>query len=66
MFSYIPAVAEPSRRLNESALPDAPVVDDERANRAIALRLSTAAALRRAAEQEIRIANRLDPACQTA
>lgn len=66
MFTYIPAIAEPSRRLNESALPDAPVVDDERANRAINLRLSAAAALRRTAEREVRIANRLDPACQTA
>ncbi|MGO1974161.1 MAG: hypothetical protein ACTH2Q_14495 [Propionibacteriaceae bacterium] len=63
---FIPHIAEPSRRLNESALPDAPVVDDERANRAISLRLSAAAALRRTAEREVRIANRLDPACQTA
>lgn len=65
MFTYIPAIAEPSRRLNESALPDAPVVDDERVNRAINLRLSAAAVLRRTAEREVRIANRLDPACQT-
>lgn len=53
--------------LAQSALPDAPVVDDGRAERPVRttrpVRRSLAATLRSAARVERRWADRLDPAC---
>ncbi|MFX4272762.1 hypothetical protein ACQBAR_06220 [Propionibacteriaceae bacterium Y1685] len=63
---HVVDIAAASRRQNTSALPDAPVVieADDRMNARIAAQ--TARALRAAAAQELRLANRLDPGCQLA
>ncbi|NUS00282.1 MAG: hypothetical protein HOV67_34100 [Kribbellaceae bacterium] len=55
-----------ARSLAHSALPNAPQVADEPASRRTALiRTRLSAVLRSAAERELRLANRLDPACST-
>lgn len=55
-----------ARSLAQSALPNAPQVADEPASRRTTLiRTRLSAVLRSAAERELRLANRLDPACST-
>ncbi|GAA1111860.1 hypothetical protein GCM10009630_06150 [Kribbella jejuensis] len=55
-----------ARSLSQSALPNAPqVVDEPTSRRTGFLRTRLSAVLRSAAERELRLANRLDPACST-
>lgn len=63
MSIFIPGntVVENSRALTQSALPDAPVVPDE-PRRSFGLRLRLSAALRAVARQELKLAERIDPA----
>ncbi|MFW6599246.1 hypothetical protein ACQBAU_12580 [Propionibacteriaceae bacterium Y2011] len=55
-------VAGPSRRLSQSALPDAPVVPEPERPHGRRLTTRLATALRALARHELRLANRIDPA----
>jgi hypothetical protein len=66
MSFYIGNTAvENTRTLAQSALPDAPVVPDEprRVRRNFEVRARAGAVLRAAARHELRLADRIDPAC---
>ena len=54
---------ENARSLSQSALPNAPQQPHEPPRRSLDLRARTSAVLRKAAERELRLANRLDPHC---
>ncbi|WP_410785624.1 hypothetical protein [Kribbella sp. C-35] len=56
---------ENARSLTQSALPNAPQqpYDEPAPRRTFAVRVRIGAALRAAAEREVRLANRIDPTC---
>lgn len=56
---------ENTRNLAQSALPDAPVVQDQprRIRRTLEVRVRVSSLLRNTARHELRLADRIDPAC---
>jgi hypothetical protein len=59
---------ENARALSQSALPNAPQqpYDEPAPRRTLTVRARLSAGLRTAAERELRLADRIDPACPTA